>query len=504
MSFIIHAGIALVDADAPAVSDFAVYVEGNQIKAVGSLSELVSKYPDTDMMGGDDLVMVPAFVNSHDHGRGLGTTKLGIPDENLEVWLLGLWSQPNIDPYLTAAYDSLVLLRSGVGTVAHNANPRDWNMQGEESEAGIQAYKEAGIRVAYQPVHIDQNTLIYDGEEDFLNSLPPDVRKLDLSFTNPPSLTINDFFGMCEDLVKRYHDNEQHTVNIQPSPSGGQWCSDELIIAATEFARKWNTRVPMHMLETAYQRYYAYRRWGKSFIRHLDDIGALGPWLTLVHMIWVEPEDMALLAERKVGIAHNPSSNIRVRSGIANVPDMLKAGIKVGIGLDGYALDDDQDYFREMRLAWTLANRPGYHSASFSSSTFWRMGTVDGAAITLGTEAKLGKLQPGYLADLVLIDYPFWLKDLALDEDEEWCNPMDILLRSVTQKHVKQVMVNGQWVVKDGVCTTLDEEEIVAEIHKDLAKQSAEERRKAISVARTLAPYIREYYATWDDKYAHL
>ena len=103
-----------------------------------------------------------------------------------------------------------------------------------------------------------------------------------------------------------------------------------------------------------------------------------------------------------------------------------------------------------------------------------------------------------------MIDFPFWLKDIGLEEDEEWCNPLDVLLRSVTSQHVKHVMVNGRWVVEDGVCTTMDEAEIIAGIQKDLAKQSAEDRRKAISTARTFAPYIRAYYASWDQKYQDL
>lgn len=107
----------------------------------------------------------------------------------------------------------------------------------------------------------------------------------------------------------------------------------------------------MHLLETRYQRTYARQRWAISFPQHLDAIGALGPWLTLAHMVWVAPDDLPLLAERGVGVAHNPSSNLRLRSGIAPPRAMLTAGVQVGIGLDGQALNDDQDMLRELRLA---------------------------------------------------------------------------------------------------------------------------------------------------------
>jgi cytosine/adenosine deaminase-related metal-dependent hydrolase len=305
-----------------------------------------------------------------------------------------------------------------------------------------------------------------------------------------------DYFNLCAELSDAYHDANQHTVHIQVSPAGGQWCSDDLIAKAVEFAQQHQTRVQMHMLETRYQRQYAYRQWGKSFVQHLDEIGALGPWLTLAHMVWVDEADLPLLAERGVGIAHNPSSNLRLRSGIAPVAKMKQAGITVGIGLDGHGLDDDQDYLREMRLAWILSNQPGAGASAptIPAQTILGMGTLGGAAITLGSNVPLGKLEVGYLADIALVDWHaaqgLWQPDLTYVPD--------LLLHRTTRQHVAHVMINGQWVVQNGQSTTLDANTIGTAIQDELSRQDDSQREKMARAAQTLAPYLRRFYAQWD------
>jgi cytosine/adenosine deaminase-related metal-dependent hydrolase len=260
----------------------------------------------------------------------------------------------------------------------------------------------------------------------------------------------------------------------------------------------------MHVLETRYQREYARRRWGKSVVRHLDDLGALGPWLTVAHMVWVDPDDLGLLAERGVGIVHNPSSNLRLRSGIAPVAAMRGAGIAVGVGLDGHALDDDQDFLRELRLAWTLANRPGATSPSVSAKDVWVMGTTAGAAITFGPAGRLGSLREGSLADLVLLDRGAGLDDWTLGlaaqptTAAESALLAETMLRGVSRRHVRDVMVNGVWAIRDGCSELLDEAQIVAGLRANLAEQRGVERAGAAELVRTLAPAIRAFYASWD------
>ena len=177
----------------------------------------------------------------------------------------------------------------------------------------------------------------------------------------------------------------------RPARAGGQWASDALILGATEWARANGTRVQMHMLESPYQRDYAYRTWGHSFVTQLENLGAAGDWLTLAHMVWTEPEDDALLAARGVSVAHNPGSNLRLRSGIAPVARYRRAGVNVGVGMDGHTLDDDQDFLRELRLAHTLGNRPGAGAEDLLPLDVLAMATRSGAIATFGAEAPLAR-----------------------------------------------------------------------------------------------------------------
>ena len=483
---LIWAGTAITGKNSTPCHDFGVCVEGSSILATGSRAQLSKIYPQAEVMGSENLWLVPGMVNGHDHGRAISTVKEGVPDDQLEIWLIQLAALPQIDPYWAAAYEGLRLLAGGVTTVAHSHNPRNWSNLDAEAAATIAGYRDAGIRVAFHPPIVDQNLLVYDGESQFLAQLPSPVKQLAESKRKPPPLSPQDYFGLCHDLWEKFHDSVEHTVHIQVSPAGGQWCSDGLILAAVEFAKTHQTKVQMHLLETRYQRQYAYRKWEKSFVQHLAEIKAAGSWLTCAHMVWVEPEDLSCLASLGVGIAHNPSSNLRLGSGIASIAPMLAAGIELGIGLDGLGLDDDQDFFREMRLAWTLSNYNQKKAQKVNASSIWSMGTTGGVAVTLGKDVPLGKLAPGYLADLVL-----------LNGEKNSPLTLDKLLRCGTRHQVNSVMVGGDWVVKNGKSQTLEREAIEQEIRGQLARHSKNQLQQA-TIANPLAPYLRSFYSQWD------
>lgn len=471
--------------------DLAFTVDGDSIVDAGTAAELVARYPDADRVGGDDCVLAPAFTNAHDHGRAVGTLALGVPDNFLELWLGQLARLPSMPPYLAALYSGLQLLGSGVTAVAHSHNPASWSELPAEVPEALRGYADAGIRVAMHPPIVDQNQLVYAEREHFLDMLPPDLRRW-AGESDTIDLSTDDYFALLEDLHRNFHDSERYRVHIQASPAGGQWCSDELIMRACEWASARRSRVQMHMLETRYQRVYAHKTWGKSFIQHLEDIGALGEWLTLAHMVWVEDEDIELLAERGVGVAHNISSNLRLRSGIAPVAMMAAAGVPVGIGLDGQTLDDDQDFLREMRLAWTISNQSGMASANLDAETIWRMGTDLAADITFGAEAPLGELEVGGLADLILLDLSAIAGRWAPAHGPSRELLPALLLRRGQRVHVRHVMVGGQWVLRDGAHLHIDIQDVEREIWERL-------NFDARGLPPSLEAYLQEFYRRWDD-----
>ena len=471
--------------------DTALVVDVSSIVEVGDRRTLVEKYPDAEVFGGDNLLMLPGFINSHDHGRALGTVSLGVPDEILEVWLDNLGIVPRLSPQLAAEYEGLQLILSGVTSVAHSHNPASLATLFEEVPHTLKGYANAGVRVAMHPPYVDQNRLIYDDLDSFIDGLPSDLQQRARSVIAPSALTIDDYFAALDELFEAHHDAQNHRVHIQVSPAGGQWASDTLITRAAQWARERGTRIQMHMLETQYQRIYAFRQWGRGFIQHLDDIGALGSWLTMAHMIWVEETDAALLAARGACVAHNPGSNLRLRSGIAPIAQFHHAGVTVGIGMDGHTLDDDQDYLREMRLAFTLCNQPPASAVEISPLTVLDMGTRAGAVTTFGADVLLGRLTAGYLADVVLVDWD------AVKGD--WCPPdfpaefhlPEFLLRRATRQHVQHVMVHGEWMVRDGLHTRLDAAAVNRAVRAEFGNQPP-------PMPSALGPYIRQFYANWE------
>lgn len=490
MPAIVHARYSL--RAGVAAEDYAVYIEGESIVDAGTLSDLVARYPAAERVGGDGFVLAPAFTNAHDHGRALGTLALGIPDNFLEIWLRQLAQLPAIPPYLAALYSGLQLLRSGVTAVAHSHNPIAWSQLAAEIPESLRGYADAGIRVAMHPPIFDQNQLVYADRERFLELLPREMRA-QIAETNATLPGADEYFARLDDIYDRFHDSQSYRAHIQASPAGGQWCSDDLILRACEWARERGARVQMHLLETRYQRIYAYKTWGVSFIRRLEAIGALGDWLTLAHMVWVEDDDIALLAERGVGVAHNISSNLRLRSGIAPVARMLAAGAPVGIGLDGQTLDDDQDFLREMRLAWTIGNQSGMAAADLSAETLWRMGADIAAKITFGADVPLGTLEVGGLADLLLLDLEAIKGNWAPPDYPAPDILPAFLLRRAKRDHVRHVMRGGEWIIRDGEHTAIDLSEVEREIWARL-------RVEAAGVSLPLAASMREFYRAWEDE----
>jgi len=420
-----------------------------------------------------------------------------VPDDLLECWLPTLGAQPHIPPYLAAAYDGIQQLKSGITGTAHSHNPATWAGLPAECDESIRGYRDAGIRAAFHPPMVDQNLLVYADEETFIAGLPLELQADAQARTQKPPFTIDEYLDLCTRLYDQYHDAENHTVHIQVSPAGGQWCSDELIMASVEWAKTRKTRVQMHMLETKYQRLYAHKKWGKSFIQHLEEIGALGDWLTLAHMVWMDEDDYELLQERGVGIAHNPSSNLRLRSGIAR---LWKAFGYMAVGLDGHALDDDQDYWRELRLAWTLMTYTSQKELNgIPAENLLAANHNASAAITFGSQSTLFRLSAGMLADLQLVDMEAvrgpWSPDDWPDKD----HAASFLLHRANKSHVRHVMVGGKWVVREGVCLTLDEQAVAAEIKAALSKQDRSILRARLKAAQELGDHIRKFYRGWEE-----
>lgn len=180
------------------------------------------------------------------------------------------------------------------------------------------------------------------------------------------------------------------------------------------------------------------RTWGKSFIKHYKEIGFLGPWVSFAHAVWLDEEDLQLIAESGAHLITNPSSNLRLRSGIFNMQRANELGIDCGIGLDGCAFDDDQDYLREIRVAW-LNNLHNGVDGEVDYKDALKMATSRGAKIS-ACGLSSGILEPGATADFTMISVDSIEKPYA----DPGIDPLALLVQRGTRQSVIMTCVNGK------------------------------------------------------------
>jgi cytosine/adenosine deaminase-related metal-dependent hydrolase len=223
-----------------------------------------------------------------------------------------------------------------------------------------------------------------------------------------------------------------------------------LLRAVADASARTGRRVHMHCLETRYQRDWADLEFPDGMIRYLDAIGLLSPRLTLAHCTYARPDELALLAERGVTISVNTSSNLGIRSGIAPFGEMKPQGCRVAFGIDGLALDEDDDALREMRLTHLLHGGRGFEvdvdRADILTST-WRNGRF-----SVLNRDDGGQLTEGGPADLILLDWAH-VDDDRLRPD---LDPRDLLFARVTARHIAEMIVGGRTIVREGHLTGID------------------------------------------------
>lgn len=491
---LVTAGTVVVAADRDgtvhSVSDAAVLIEGGVVVEVGPSSRLRAENPGILTVGGPSFVALPGLVNSHHH-VGLTPTQLGVPSESLELWSLMLSEAPPVDPYLDTLVSGLELLRSGVTTVQHLAGVHDEPGGADVDDAILRAYSDLGMRVSYSVGVVDQNRLFCDGEDNVVAVLPAPYDKEIAAWLAGRAPAAEQLQQGYHDLRRRWDGAANGRVRIQLAPTNLHWCSDaalQLVAAASEA-----DGVPMHMhlLETPYQRVYGFRRSARGAVGHLDDLGLLGPRLTIGHGVHVDDRDLDLLAERGVSLCHNPSSNLRLKSGTAPVNRYLARGIPVAIGIDEAGLADDRDMLLEIKLAYNLHREPGIGTRSPTAGEVLAMATANGARTT-PYGGDVGHLRPGARADLVLVD----MRRLAGAHLSDRVRVEEALVHRARPEHVHTVLVDGQVVVDEGQVQTVSEKDVFAEVAQRMAVPWPGEQA-ACHRSQVLLEAAREHYATW-------
>lgn len=425
-------------------------------------------------------LMLPPLSNAHDHGRGLKSLAYGVPDQPVETWVAATYTLPPVDPYLVAATAFARMARSGIGSVTHCHLSRSPGALLEEAEAVRRAARDVGIRVAFVVPLADRYRLGYAEDDAILAFMSPE----DAEHTRRrlrPIASVDEQL----DAAQRIMESADGLFQVQLGPVSMERCSDALLERIARLSAERGNRVHMHMLESTYQRQWADHHYPRGLMRHLDGLGLLSPRLTFAHGTWLRPEECELLAERGVTVSINTSSNLRLRSGIAPLLPMQRAGLSFALGLDALALDDDDDLLREMRLARLLHGGTGFDRGVERSSmldALCRAGARAAGVLADGIVA-------GAPADLLLLD----LDEAAGDTHPALCDLPSLLHCRATAANVHTLVVAGRRVVAKGAVVGVDE----AAIQRELTAQLHAYAPELSATRRQLEPYreaIERFY----------
>jgi len=422
---------------------------------------------------------MPALVNAHDHGYGVRTLAFGALDDALEPWIAGLRLRPMVDPYLECLVAFARMAEAGIGATMHCHNSQNAERLVEEAAGVVRAAREVGIRLALSCPILDRNAWVYGGPE----ALRPFLDQADwqsLAPSIPRHAPAEDQLARVEAVAAAH---AGPGVNVQYGPIGPQWCADRTLALIAEASAQTGRRVHMHLLESRRQRAWLDRTYPQGIVRFLDQIGLLSPRLAVAHGVWLRKDECALLAERGVTVVSNPSANLRLRSGVAPLADLLAAGTPVAFGLDGTALDDDQDLLRELRLARLLHGGTGL-AAGLGPERLWQAALIEGARVIDGASDR-GVLAPGMAADILLLDYA----RMASDVLDETAAVNEILLARASARHVQGLIVGGREIMRDGALLTVDrasaERELLLKARADWSGRD-DERRSAFALQQAI------------------
>jgi 5-methylthioadenosine/S-adenosylhomocysteine deaminase len=445
----------LVDTGAGAFARADVVIEGGRIAAISRPgSEQGAETIDCTRRA-----ITPGMVNAHNHSN--------------ENWLRGRFDNLPLEPWMLFSYPALAapaqtaqeiyvrtliggleMLHSGATSVVdflyENAGYTD-----ESLDAVVRAYRDLGLRALVVVAMADlayHETVVLDA------NLAP-ARLLDrLEREKPPAWS--EWEAFTRRAVERFHRPDEG-IAIGLGPSGPQRCSDEMLGGCAALADELDLAIHIHVLETRMQALSGRRKYGSTLPEHMSAIGFLGPRVNFEHGIWLTDSDIELMADAGVTVVHNPISNMKLGSGICPVRKLLTAGVNVALGSDGMSSNDGNDMYATLKVAGLLhkSAEVDYHEW-LGASEAWAMATAGGAR-AMGDQA-IGRLQAGARADLVLLD----LDSLAFTPLND---PVKHVVFSSARTALRDTMVGGRWVVRDGSPTGVDEQAVLREARERAA-----------------------------------
>jgi len=410
----------------------AVAIAGDSIVAVGPAGDM-SQWGAGKVIDADGGVVMPGLINVHTHAAM--TCFRGLADDlPLMTWLNDYIfpAEAKLDDhkvYLGTLLACAEMIRSGTTCFCDMYLFED---------AVARAARSAGLRAVVGEV-------LYD-------------------FPSPNYGPIEKGFTYTRELIEKWQADPLITIAVEPhSP---YLCSAGLLKTAADLALEHTIPLVIHLAETKDEVAKSRRDHGKTPVAYLESLGILSPNLLACHCVHLEPADFERLQVHDVKVAHNPESNMKLASGVAPVPEMQKAGICVGLGTDGCASNNDLDMFSEIDTAAKIHKVHSHDPTVMDAEHVLRMATIDGAR-ALGLGCKIGSLEPGKRADLIVLD-------TRKPHLTPMYHPMSHLVYAAKGSDVVTSVVNGRILMEKGRLLTLDLEGIfrsVGQIAEDIGRQ---------------------------------
>jgi 5-methylthioadenosine/S-adenosylhomocysteine deaminase len=434
-------------------------------------------------------LVIPGFVNAHYHSYDVLAKGL-LEDMPFDVW--ALHSQPayfgrrsKAEIRARTLVGALECLRNGITTL------QDMNSlvpQDEETlDIILAAYAEIGIRVVFSIAVRDVAAL------DIAPFLPSDVPESVMTLIRGAAKDAREEIAFIERQIKRLTPLSPR-LSWGLSPSGPQRSSRALLEGVADLARRHQLPLFTHVYETKAQTAKAraiYGEHGGSMIRHLADIGLLTPRTTIAHGVWLMQDEIALMADHGAGIAHNPISNLKLKSGVAPMHAAMQAGVNVALGCDNCSCGDCQSMFQAMKMFCLLAAVTDPNPTGVRARDAIRAATLGGAH-AMDLDGEIGAIRAGMKADLVVVD----LDDVAYQPLNSAARQ---LVFSETGRGVETTIVDGQIIMRERRIATIDE----GALRDELASVMPTFRRDFANIAEANRPAIPYLLAANDRLKTH-
>src|SRR5665213_1660247 len=425
-----------------------------QFKFSGGLIGAIEPAPLAD--ANRDLFAMPALANAHDHGRGLRPLCYGAFDQALETWFTALNIHPPIDPYLNAALAFARMAQSGIGLVVHCHMAANNPKLIDSAAAVCRAAEDIGIRLAFVVPMRDRDRLGYLSDNAVIRRLPTKhrdpIRKRWLAGTVPPA---DEQIEIADEIARRY---SSRLVEVLYGPAAPHWCTNRMLELVAIASARSGGRVHMHCLETRYQREFADAAYPQGLFPYLKSIGLLTDRLTLAHGVYLLPAEMDMIADANAIVSLNTCSNLRLRSGIAPASQMAERGVSLALGIDALGLDDDEDGLRELRLTYLLHAGISFDKG-LDKAMLLTAALRNGARAVTG-RLNHGKLTPGMAADVLALDFAALTHDVMPGVTPD----LDIVLARATRRHVRNLIVDGTEIVREGSVLGIDQSALENEL----------------------------------------